>query len=480
MDDPVHRRSLHPPTYADGDLAESSRPNWVLLDFRAYFADRRNATNASCKTRNGKDAIQVTFFPAHRPRLSYFCVHVHCHGADPSRRLVWEPPKVIATGGSFILLRVSTGRCYATVCSSLINEYYVYRAGGSSGEAPSLELLPHPCPYDFFDGQVGLLSRGTEYTIAALRDDSSIRASFEPGQYEISLFHSEHKVWTTMDVSVPPEQQQQHCSIEKEGFWHKTSKAITVGGEHGTMAFVDLWNGILLYDVFRGDPKLRYVPMPQQLYPSRRPNSCSSITRDIAIVKDSIKVVQVLMKPGSGKASHSPSDGWVAATWSRLANFPQEDSWSQDFKLEDSDINGDNNPMHFELLKRLPADNEALSLDRFCIGHPMISLDDNDIVHFTITVENKAWVIAIDMRYRMLQGVAEFGSERTFGITATYTQSRISEHLNMSPGTEGNLKRPGMQLLGSCSKKLFRISSVGNVEVEAADNVEVTAAADMI
>ncbi|CAO2193994.1 unnamed protein product [Urochloa humidicola] len=173
--------------------------------------------------------------------------------------------------------------------------------------------------------------------------------------------------------------------------------------------------------------------MPQQLYPSRKPNSMPSITRDIAMVKDSIRLVQILMKPRSGKASHYSFDGWVAATWSRSANFPQKDSWSQDFKLEASDITGDNNPMHFELLKRLP-DNEALSFDRFYIGHPTISLDDNDTVYLMIMVEKKAWVIAVDMRYRMLQGVSEFGSERTFGVTATYTQSRISEHLNMSPG----------------------------------------------
>ncbi|PVH39452.1 hypothetical protein PAHAL_5G503300 [Panicum hallii] len=218
------------------------------------------------------------------------------------------------------------------------------------------------------------------------------------------------------------------------------------------MAFVDLWNGILLYDVFRKDPKLRYVPMPPQLYPSRKPNADPSLTRDIAIVKDRIKLVQVLMKT---KESHGNYyyDSWVATTWSRLANFPQEDSWSQDFKLEASDINSDNNPMHFELLKRLPDDEgkPRMSLERLFIGYPTISLDDNDIVYFMTMVENKAWVIAVDMRYKMLKGVAEFGSERTFGIT----QSRISEHLNMSPETVGNLKRPGMELLGSFSKKHF-------------------------
>ncbi|RLN25510.1 hypothetical protein C2845_PM07G37150 [Panicum miliaceum] len=341
MNDTLQPGSLHPPTYGnDADRADSTRPDWVLLDFRAYFADHRNATTAACKTRDGKE-IQVTFFPAHRPRVSYFCVH--CHGVEPSG-FAWEP-KVIATCGDFILLRVSIGHHCAMVYPTL-NEYYVYRAGGSTGGPPSLELLPHPNPYCFRDVQVGLLSRGTDYTIAALRDDSSgflRRGSSGFGQYDISLFHSEDKVWTAKDVFVPPEQQQQHCSIEEEGFWHKTSKVITIGGKHGTIAFVDLWNGILLYDVFREDPKLRYVPMPPQLYPSRKPNAAPSITRDIAIVKDRIKLVQVLMKITADKESHGNYyyDSWVAATWSRMANFPQEDSWSQDFKLEASDINGD-------------------------------------------------------------------------------------------------------------------------------------------
>ncbi|OEL13999.1 hypothetical protein BAE44_0024982, partial [Dichanthelium oligosanthes] len=159
--------------------------------------------------------------------------------------------------------------------------------------------------------------------------------------------------------------------------------------------------------------------------------TCPWVTRDIAIVKDRIKLVQVLMKTGSHKASHDTytSVGWVAATWSRLANFPQEDSWSQDFKLEASDIKGDNNPLHFELLKRLPDDEGGkprLSLERFFIGHPTISLDDDDTVYFMINVVSKVWVIAVDMRYRMLQGVAEFGSERNFGLISTYTQSRIT------------------------------------------------------
>ncbi|KAL6838732.1 hypothetical protein ACP4OV_031446 [Aristida adscensionis] len=107
--------------------------------------------------------------------------------------------------------------------------------------------------------------------VYALRDDSS--ALFRdvdellPGQYEVCLLHSEDKVWTAMDVSVPPQLVKQHSDFE-EGFRHVTAKVIAIGGEHGTMAFADLWRGILLYDVHRGnddDSLLRYVTTPHQL-----------------------------------------------------------------------------------------------------------------------------------------------------------------------------------------------------------------------
>jgi hypothetical protein len=41
---------------------------------------------------------------------------------------------------------------------------------------------------------------------------------------------------------------------------HFNSKVIAIGGEAGTMGFVDLWRGILLYDVLTGNPNLFHCP----------------------------------------------------------------------------------------------------------------------------------------------------------------------------------------------------------------------------
>ncbi|XP_039778882.1 uncharacterized protein LOC120646335 [Panicum virgatum] len=88
---------------------------------------------------------------------------------------------------------------------------------------------------------------------------------------------------------------------------------------------------------------------------------------------------------------------------------------------------------------------------------PIISLHDDDdgTVYFMVKknrMDNKAWVIAVDMQNNTLQGVAEFAAGRTFGMSITFMHSMISRHLTTAPEAKGNLKRPGTVLLGSSNK----------------------------
>ncbi|KAL6627294.1 hypothetical protein ACP70R_031020 [Stipagrostis hirtigluma subsp. patula] len=460
--------SMHPPTDGDADLVDGTRPGWVLLDFSAYIPERpcRNATTASCKTGHGKE-IQVTFFPAHPPRLSYFCVH--CPGAPPS--IFSTEPKIVAADGKFVLLHVAFGDYYAFF-SSTLQEFYMYCADGGPDGGASLELLPRPDLSSLRHQQIGLIARGDEYTIAALLDDACCHRPSQQGLYDVCLLNSKTKVWTKTPAIVPRELVQQYSDFE-EGFFHLTAKVIAIGGESGTMAFVDLWRGILLYDVFVHDdyPVLRYVALPHQLHNGTRPNIGPWVSRDIALIEGHIKLVEILIdsRPDKLYLPIYPSDGWVAKTWSRMATFPEGDSWIPNGKLEASDIVDENSSLHLDLRQRLLDDEgkPCLSLEQLRIGHPTLSLDEDDVVCFMIQAgRTKPWVIALDIGQKMIKGGAELRSKRIRGISFTYTPSRISKYLNTVPGTKDDLKRLGMPLSGACSKKPFGISNVGSVEAE--------------
>jgi hypothetical protein len=63
---------------------------------------------------------------------------------------------------------------------------------------------------------------------------------------------------------------------------------LTIGGERGSMAWVDLWHGMLFCDlhaVHDDDAMLRYIPLPPS--PSTECEGSPSDVRDIAIIRDS-------------------------------------------------------------------------------------------------------------------------------------------------------------------------------------------------
>uniref|UniRef100_A0A0E0AND4 DUF1618 domain-containing protein n=1 Tax=Oryza glumipatula TaxID=40148 RepID=A0A0E0AND4_9ORYZ len=64
--------TLRPPCHG-GDPLDAHQPlPWILLDVRAYIADRRNSTTAAADLGNGH-RIQITIFTAPPPLVSYIC-----------------------------------------------------------------------------------------------------------------------------------------------------------------------------------------------------------------------------------------------------------------------------------------------------------------------------------------------------------------------------------------------------------------------
>jgi hypothetical protein len=71
----LYEASFHPPDLdaTAGDDGEEEGIPSVLLEFKAYVADRRNGTTAYAYSRCGRE-VQVTLFAARPPRVSHLCV----------------------------------------------------------------------------------------------------------------------------------------------------------------------------------------------------------------------------------------------------------------------------------------------------------------------------------------------------------------------------------------------------------------------
>ena len=161
--------TLRPPCHG-GDPLDAHQPlPWILLDVRAYIADRRNATTAAADLGNGH-RIEITIFTAPPPQVSYICAW--CPTGDPARIFANEP-LVGCVNADLVFLRL-----YSEVVYDL-----VYRAGGR----PSLTLIRDPVDVDAASLQRDYLR--SLHNIALLR-----RAGAGGGFYACSLDLDLHRV----------------------------------------------------------------------------------------------------------------------------------------------------------------------------------------------------------------------------------------------------------------------------------------------
>ncbi|XP_044385029.1 uncharacterized protein [Triticum aestivum] len=132
------------------------------------------------------------------------------------------------------------------------------------------------------------------------------------------------------------------------------------------------------------------------------------------------------------------------------------------------DISFDNHTVGLDLLPKL-LDDKGIpqpTLERIHIGHPTLSLLEDHIAYFMTKVDHlqgsEAWVIAVDMKNKVLRGVSNFdGATRNRCMTEAYMHSSISGHLNNALGTRVHLKRPGIQMPEWCTKKVHLMGHVG-------------------
>ncbi|KAM0833675.1 hypothetical protein ACQ4PT_064118 [Festuca glaucescens] len=398
-----------PPIHFAEDLA--SPPGSILLDIRGYIDVRTNATTANACLSTGRRAIRVTFWAARPPRVS--CFTIHCDGVKPNQFPSF--PLVLAAADDLVLLRVAINPSENPFSTRFIIEYYIYQAAGAT---PTLRLLTVPCHLSYAgilrlrDGDDG------EFLVASIQVVEGANGK----QFDLHLFDSRTWTWTTRLMRVDKPER-----YARAGF--RPTKMLTVGGERGLMAWVDLWHGMLFCDllaVHDDDAMLRYIPLPSS--PSTKREGSPSDVRDIAIVQGRIKFFEMRFKVKQRAITSTTTlvtRYWKATTWQMTDPWH---NWRNDCGLNIFKMPVDKT--HPELPPRLH------DMGKLHGDQPALSLHEKDVVYIMAKAkgsDRRAWMLAVDVRKKTLREVVAFDAGRAYNFT--YLQSRISNYLRIQSST---------------------------------------------
>ncbi|KAM0922176.1 hypothetical protein ACQ4PT_006395 [Festuca glaucescens] len=379
---------LTPPAYGYPDDGEW--PPFVLIDEEAYFADRHRHRGSRLQTRG--------------------------HHQE--------------TNGGLLILRVIVGHPSSSVLT-VNREYFVYDA-----RAAKLDHLPRPGQTDEFNDCTLAIVRKCNLSSRHHHDSNcnyvvAARALMfgGPKTSHLCMYHSDTQTWSNKPVSVTNSYPRKFIP----------SKTLAIGGDKGTVAWVDLWRSIIFCDVLDEQPELRCLKLPKPIMPKKMVGfGDPSSLRDIAVVGNFIKFVDMHVHIDRSSKTSRPRR-WKAATWSiRAGSFSPED-WTMDHRISSTQIPTPPSLLH-ELKVHAGSKAADLTLSSLHVGLPTLSLQDDDaIVYFVAKIDfshrrRPAWVLALDMRNMTVKEVHRFSAKGTLGLARIYEASRISAHLKPALG----------------------------------------------
>ncbi|RCV23105.1 hypothetical protein SETIT_4G272800v2 [Setaria italica] len=425
-------------------MASISLSNCVLLHADGFHGSslQRNATTAMAFTSRGT-SIEASLSCPERPLLPTI-LFVECSSVDD---FTTEPPRIVRAVEDIIVFSVLIGPRLRPDVSPCDYDYFIYRVG----EVPSLQLLPPPHP-TFQDEDAGLLLCGEDDFIVA-----ALIATNKSGVYDLHRFDSRSWTWSQEVVPLVAPQAAFPFRITLNSIrlgYHLTSTVITIGGEGGTMGWVDLWRGILICDVLHRKPELRGVPLPVPMELLTCNNGrgadiggCGKSLRGIAVINQSLRFVHleaiVSTTSKTLPAADSDSDDeepdslmsdWVITTWSNSKMSTSWDDWIKDCEAKASHTTIHSKPKSKMLNSGLLSPegaNQERALQNLWVSHPAPGIDDG-VVYLLARVrfqDPKAFVIALDARKNVLLGSAEFATEKKRGDGVMYFPSNISKYI---------------------------------------------------
>ncbi|XBI72816.1 hypothetical protein VPH35_066689 [Triticum aestivum] len=389
---------LNPPAYGYPD-GGGDQPSFVHIEPHAYFADRLNATTADCGLEGlglrGK--IKVTFCTAQPPQVSYLCVHA----TDYEHTAFAYPPHIVATKteGGLVLLSVVVGRLPSHASLRLKQHYFVYNTS-----IPELKHIKQPGDdHPVNDHSFAIVSNGKPDCTFVLATQADRFGHGNPSHL---------------------------CLYQSVPYQLTTYKAITIKGDLGLVAWVDLSHMITFCNMLEKSPKLRFLRLPTEpQYAIGSPD-----VRDVSLLNGSIRFVELLHH----------DHGWKATIWSIKTGVFSKKSWHihHELELDSSDIPEPSLPK-LNVHEGVTAQPTLSTLD---IGLPKLSLQDDCILYLLAKIdyrdkEHTIWVLAVDMKNKTVQRVAEFSPKRSIALSTGYDSSRISKYLKVGLGKGVNTEK---------------------------------------
>ncbi|KAJ1256506.1 hypothetical protein BS78_K012100 [Paspalum vaginatum] len=267
-----------------GPSAATAYPRWVLLDryYKGEDAGSSTTTDAmtlvTARTSRGRH-IGVSLRLAAPPAVSSVCLHFP-HGATNTLGLV------VAAHGDSVILYISFKEEEEGSFLGLdeTDDYFVYNAGAATAEPPrpptlsllrpyylTKQKLKNSCSYGrglvqcyLCRESTGLLRRGDdEIAVAELKlvepttTDGTRTATQTPKEAELLLLLSNQ--WSVTRLPIRTSHGDAKNAEELLSSW-RTCTVLPVGDS--LLCWVDLFDGLLLCNVFDESPVLQHVPLP--------------------------------------------------------------------------------------------------------------------------------------------------------------------------------------------------------------------------
>ncbi|XBI69682.1 hypothetical protein VPH35_064334 [Triticum aestivum] len=409
---------------------------WVLLDNKAYFAVRENATTAEAVTSTG-NAFKVTFCLADPPAISHFCVH----GPEFQRDVLTTEPVVVSSVNDFVLLCFSPGR----------------NRRGSRLDEPSLTPIPSTPPGTTNSFHVCILPLDDDDGGFVLAD---LCITVPPLHYELHVFSSKTGKWATTPLML-----QTYPGVRKQDLPGRFfNKVVALGG--GAVGWIDLWHGILTYNAFDKNPVLSFIPIPMLAYSNEQRISGPRLVRDVTCSNGYIKFVELelitqesSMTRGdnldsvdiihdserffhneNARANKKKSLVLDACVGWKLRTCTRHTTWNYWRKRQPINIGGilAGNPIHFMLLPQLWNATAGRSTPRNqCSACPTtLGMDSEDVVYMMskLSRDNKnAWMVGVDLGKKTTDVRVQVSGARVRYFNLELHICEFSEYLNATP-----------------------------------------------